>query len=87
MFARLRVWTKAVGGSLLKIRNWLLFGCGSFFFSLGMVGTVVPGMPTTVFWIIATWFFTYSCPWMTKKIYAMGPIGAIIRKFNERIGL
>lgn len=35
---------------------------------LAGVGVVVPGMPTTVFLIAASWCFARSCPWLTDKL-------------------
>jgi len=33
---------------------------GMLFFGLGAVGTVVPGLPTTVFMLLALWSFSHS---------------------------
>lgn len=39
-------------------------GCVGF----AAVGVVVPGMPTTIFLIMATWCFARSCPWLTDRL-------------------
>ncbi|MFN8060955.1 MAG: YbaN family protein [Vicinamibacterales bacterium] len=36
--------------------------------ALGAIGAVVPGMPTTVFLIVASYCFTKSCPWLEDKL-------------------
>ncbi|MBX3386738.1 MAG: YbaN family protein [Phycisphaeraceae bacterium] len=35
---------------------------------LAAVGVVLPGMPTTIFLIMATWCFARSCPWLTERL-------------------
>lgn len=36
--------------------------------AMGAVGVVVPGLPTTVFLIVAAWCFARSCPWLTERL-------------------
>ena len=35
---------------------------------LAAVGVVVPGLPTTVFLIAASYLFTRSCPWLEDRL-------------------
>jgi uncharacterized membrane protein YbaN (DUF454 family) len=35
---------------------------------LAFVGAVVPGLPTTVFLIVASYLFTRSCPWLEERL-------------------
>lgn len=55
----------------------LFLGLGLVFVGLGYVGYVVPGMPGTVFMILALWAFKKSSPrfedWLLNKSLA-GPI-------------
>src|SRR5690606_29262316 len=48
--------------------RWLLAGAGVGCVSLGALGVVVPGLPTTIFLILATWCFARSCPWLERKL-------------------
>jgi uncharacterized membrane protein YbaN (DUF454 family) len=32
------------------------------------VGAIVPGLPTTVFLIVASYLFTRSCPWLEDRL-------------------
>lgn len=35
---------------------------------LGAIGVVVPGLPTTVFLLAATFLFARSCPWLEERL-------------------
>ncbi len=58
----------AVGRRPDSPRRWLLALLGLFCVGLAAIGVVIPGMPTTVFLIAATWLFTRSCPWLEEKL-------------------
>jgi len=49
-------------------RRWLIAGVGVIAVALGAVGVVVPGMPTTVFLIVASYCFARSCPWLEERL-------------------
>jgi len=55
----------AVGG---RLRRWLLAGVGVGFVGIGAVGVVVPGLPTTIFLIIASACFARSCPALERRL-------------------
>lgn len=44
--------------------RWMLAALAAGSFGLGLVGAVVPGMPTTVFLLIGTYLSFRSCPWL-----------------------
>ncbi len=50
---------------------------------LGVIGTLVPGMPTTVFLIIALWAFTQSSPRMRAWLYGHPRFGPILRAWDR----
>jgi uncharacterized membrane protein YbaN (DUF454 family) len=35
---------------------------------IGAVGAVIPGLPTTIFLIIASYCFARSCPWLEQRL-------------------
>lgn len=49
-------------------QRWLLAALGVACVGLGALGVVVPGLPTTIFLIIASWCFARSCPWLEERL-------------------
>ena len=56
---------------------------GFAFLGLGFIGMLLPLLPTTIFWIIAAWFFAKSHPEMQRKIYTWPKIGHAVEDFLE----
>jgi hypothetical protein len=48
--------------------RWLLAAVGLVCFGLAAVGAIVPGLPTTVFLLIGSYFLTRSCPWLERRL-------------------
>jgi hypothetical protein len=49
---------------------------------LGAVGVFVPGLPTTIFLIIASYCFARSCPWLEERLLRV-PLFAPYMKFID----
>ena len=47
-------------------RRWALVSVGLVCVALGALGVFVPGLPTTIFLILASWCFAKSCPPMER---------------------
>ena len=46
----------------------VLAAAGVVCVALGAIGVVVPGLPTTVFLLAATFLFARSCPWLEERL-------------------
>ncbi len=46
----------------------LLAAVGVLCVGLAAIGVFVPGLPTTIFLILATYLFTRSCPWLEERL-------------------
>jgi uncharacterized membrane protein YbaN (DUF454 family) len=64
-------------------RRIALLICGWCNVALGVIGTVVPGMPTTVFLIIALWAFTRSSPRLRCWLYEHPRYGPALRDWDR----
>ncbi|MFP5379094.1 MAG: YbaN family protein [Vicinamibacteria bacterium] len=50
------------------VRRWTLASVGVVSVGFGALGAVVPGLPTTIFLIVASWCFAKSCPWLEQRL-------------------
>ena len=64
--------------------RWVVASLGLMSFGIGWLGIFVPGLPTTVFWIIAAWCAGKSCPALQRWLYARPRVGPVIELYNER---
>ncbi len=65
-----------IGRPLLLAFGWANVG-------IGMVGIVVPGLPTTVFLLMALWAFSKSSPRFHRWLYTHPRLGPPLRDWNE----
>lgn len=50
-----------------RLHRWLLVTAGVALVGIGAVGVFVPGLPTVVFLLGASWCFARSCPWLEDR--------------------
>jgi len=51
-----------------RVKRWALAFVGVVCVGLAAAGAVTPGLPTTVFLIVASACFTRSCPWLEQRL-------------------
>ena len=70
-----------------RARRWLYVGLGCGFVALGAVGVVLPGIPTTPFLLLASYFLVRSSPKLHRKMLASKTFGPILADWNKHRGL
>ena len=60
---------------------------GSIFVGIGVVGIFIPLLPTTVFLLIASYFFMKSSPELNEKLLNHKHLGSYIRNYKEKKGM
>ncbi|MEM8783966.1 MAG: YbaN family protein [Planctomycetota bacterium] len=64
--------------------RWLLAALAVTCFAVGWVGVFVPGLPTTVFWLVAVLLAGKSCPVVQQWVYRRGKFGAVVEDIVVR---
>ena len=75
--------TTSVHG-LRRIAYWVLAG---FFFSLAMLGVVLPGLPTTPFLLLMCYFLIRVSPALHARALAWPLVGGPLRDWREQGGV
>lgn len=68
-------------------RRWLYGTLAGFFFSLGMVGVVLPGIPTTPFLLLMGYFLVRVSPDMHAKAMCWPVVGEPLRVWDQEGGV
>jgi len=68
-------------------RRWAWAGVGVGSASLGWLGVFVPGLPTTIFLIIASYCFTRSCPWLEDRLLRVPVFAPYMKALDAGGGL
>lgn len=64
---------------------WLAFGLLSV--GIGAIGIVVPGLPTTVFFIVAAACFSRSSPRLERWVLGLRGIGPLVADHRAGLGM
>ena len=66
---------------------WLWFAAGSLAVALGGIGVVVPGLPTTVFFIVAAACFARCNPRLERWVLDLPRIGPLVCDHRAGLGM
>ncbi len=72
------------GGGPLR---WAWFGLGWISVVVGGIGVVVPGLPTTVFFVVAASCFARSSPRFERWILDLRGVGPLVRDHRAGLGM
>jgi uncharacterized protein len=64
-------------------RRVALAAVGVVAVALGAIGVFVPGLPTTIFLIVASYCFTRSCPWLEERLLRVPLFAPYMRFIDE----
>jgi uncharacterized membrane protein YbaN (DUF454 family) len=67
--------------------RWLWFCAGWGAVGLGSLGIVVPGLPTTVFFIIAAYCFSRSSPRFEAWVLSLPKVGQMVADHRDGLGM
>lgn len=67
--------------------RWFWFAGGIVAVGLGGIGVIVPGLPTTVFFIIAAACFARSSPRFEQWVLNLPRIGPLVRDHRAGLGM
>ncbi|MEM9202672.1 MAG: YbaN family protein [Actinomycetota bacterium] len=65
--------------------GWTMLGL--LFVAIGAIGIVVPGLPTTVFFILAAWSFSKSSPRLEAWVLGLPKIGPMVQDHRDGLGM
>jgi uncharacterized membrane protein YbaN (DUF454 family) len=69
------------------VSRWVWFTVGWVAVGIGSVGIVVPGLPTTVFFIIAASCFARSSPRFERWVLDLPRVGPLVRDYRAGLGM
>jgi uncharacterized protein len=74
-----------VGPGRIVRSAWLVVGLLAV--AIGVIGIVVPGMPTTVCFIVAAWCFSRSSHRLERWVLGLPRIGPMVRDHRAGLGM
>jgi hypothetical protein len=65
--------------------GWIALGLVAV--GIGGVGIVVPGLPSTVFFVVAAWAFARSSPRLERWLLGLPKVGPLVRDYRAGLGM
>ena len=69
------------------MKKVLFISIGFLFVALGVIGIFLPVMPTTIFLIVASYFFMNSSPELNDKLLNNKYLGNYIKNYRDKRGM
>ncbi|MGH9026168.1 MAG: YbaN family protein [Acidimicrobiia bacterium] len=67
--------------------RWMWFAIGWVAVAIGFIGIVVPGLPTTVFFVVAASCFAKSSPRFEQWVLELPKVGPLVRDYRAGLGM
>lgn len=68
------------------VRGWW-FVIGLLAVAIGAIAIVVPGLPSTMFFVFAAWCFSRSSPRFERWVLELPSIGPMVRDYRAGLGM
>ena len=65
------------------IRRVVYITIAILFLGLGLVGVLLPGLPTTPFLLLMSYFLIRSSPWLHERVIQLPVVGGPIRDWRS----
>lgn len=69
------------------VMRWLWIAAGAVACAIGFVGLVVPGLPSTVFFILAAGCFSRGSDRMYNWLVSLPHVGSLVRDYHAGLGM
>lgn len=70
-----------------RVGRALWFGLGWLAVGIGSLGVIVPGLPTTIFFIIAASCFARSSPRFERWVLGLPRVGPMVQDYRAGLGM